>query len=236
MKMGILKLLNKALMKKIFFLFSIFFTMSCTNQPAITYVIKDTKEIMVENFTNSFPVDSGLINQSEIIDFYCFDTNDLPQYSKLQKVKGGGYVIFHKAYMKAINDLYKEKDYKVEVASNIQFYICGRNSLIKDVQSLLVLVRSDEGRNKEIEQLLLCNFKNNKLCSLISLWGQGRLPNVRIYKIRRSEISLIRFENNIDEKNLIPSHLKQRLGLKYQKTNFVYYSLFNIQSNGFISN
>lgn len=213
---------------------------SCNKSPKCYYIIRNDRGVYFKNY--SIP-DTIPFNTSVLSDEIKFDTYDADLIAKKVNLKKHHEKLFHyfmKEYIASSEEFYKNlmgDEYMgigIDTTLNkVELFFCGKLTLQPGIQSLVLLERESDfwHKNEFLKSLILCNIKNNRLCSIISLSDNIRDFDTKSYLMQgnyfsRVEICLLN--------GYTPEHLLTKLNIKEENSEVLYYSQFVIDKNGYV--
>ncbi|WP_321518488.1 hypothetical protein [uncultured Bacteroides sp.] len=207
-------------------------------------MIRSDRGVFFKNY--SIP-DTIPFNTSVLSEKIKFDTYDADRIAKKVNFKKHHEKFFHyfmKEYIASSEEFYKNlmgDEYMgigVDTTLNkVELFFCGKLTLQPGIQSLVLLERESDfwHKNEFMKSLILCNIKNNRLYSMISLSeknsGIDTSTDIKSYLMQgnhfyRVEMGFL----NVD----MPGQLLTKLKIKEENSEVLYYSQFVIDKNGYV--
>ncbi len=207
-------------------------------------MIRSDRYVYFKNY--SIP-DTIPFNTSVLSDEIKLDTYDADLIAKKVNLKKHHEKLFHyfmKEYIASSEEFYKNlmgDEYMgigIDTTLNkVELFFCGKLTLQPGIQSLVLLERESDfwHKNEFLKSLILCNIKNNRLCSIISLSdkisGIDTSIDIKSYLMQgnyfsRVEIGLLNGD--------MPEQLLTKLKIKEENSEVLDYSLFAIDKNGYV--
>ena len=207
-------------------------------------MIRNDRGVYFKNYStpDTIPFNTSVL--SDKIKFDTYDADRIPKKVNLKKLNKKFFHYFMKEYIASSEEFYKNlmgDDYMgigVDTTlNNVGLFFCGKLTLQPGIQSLVLLQQEPDlwHKNEFIKSLILCNIKNNRLCSIISLSekniGIDTSTDIKSYLMQgnyfsRVEIGLLNGD--------MPEQLLTKLKIKEENSEVLDYSLFAIDKNGYV--
>ncbi|WP_321425758.1 hypothetical protein [uncultured Bacteroides sp.] len=207
-------------------------------------MIRNDRGVFFKNYStpDTIPFNTSVL--SEKIKFDTYDADRITKKVNLKKLNEEFFHYFMKEYIASSEEFYKNlmgDDYMgigVDTTlHNVGLFFCGKLTLQPGIQSLVLLQQESDWlhKNELMKSLILCNIKNNRLCSIISLSeknsGIDTSTDIKSYLMQgnyfsRVEIGLLNGD--------MPEQLLTKLKIKEENSEVLDYSLFAIDKNGYV--
>jgi hypothetical protein len=230
------------MVKKYYLFFVIICLFSCSQPTKSYYLIKSNEDVVMKNYPlpNTFPPD--ISDLFEEINIDTFDTMDFMKGADRKKLNGVIFQYLLQEYQKSENEHFKNiigdnlMEVKIDtLLHKIELLPIGKTYYKTGVISFIVLMKKfDSTKGNYNGYLILYNVKNNKLCSIIELsshiTGIDDDCTKKTY-FMRGNFTQVKYTSS---NNYIPQELLSILKIHSTYSEFLFYSQYTINQNGFI--